>query len=189
MKNTDVNYEALTGLMHRHNILADAAELQGILCGMLAGGMDPSNPDWKLSLQDFINAGEPLAPEVSGVVVELYKQLCQQLQGEEFSLVMCMPEDASPIEERGQALIAWVQGFMVGFGVQQQELKSCSDDVKEALQDFSDIMQMDSDMPEGEESEQALFEVLEYVRISAMLCFGELGRHPSSGSDGPRVLH
>lgn len=189
MKNTDVNYEALTGLMHRHNISADAAELQGILCGMLAGGMDPENTDWKVSLEDFINVGEPLNSEVASMTVTLYQQLCKQLQDEEFSLVLCMPEDGAPIEERGQSLIAWVQGFLLGFGVQQQELKSCSDDVKEALQDFSDIIQMDSDMPEGEESEQALFEVIEYVRISAMLCFSELGHHSSKGSDNNRVLH
>ncbi|MCY7295452.1 UPF0149 family protein [Alteromonas sp. a30] len=175
--------------MHRYNILADASELQGILCGMLAGGMDPENPDWKLSLQDFINAGEPLNSEVASMTVELYEQLCQQLQGDEFSLVLCIPEEGAPISERGQSLIAWVQGFMLGFGVQQQELKSCSEDVKEALQDFSDIIHMDSDMPENEESEQALFEVLEYVRISAMLCFSELGHHSSKGADGARVLH
>jgi uncharacterized protein YgfB (UPF0149 family) len=31
-------------------------------------------------------------------------------------------------------------------------------------------------MEEGEESEQAFFEVIEYVRISTMLCFNELGK-------------
>lgn len=188
MKNIDVNYEALTGLLHRHNILADAAELHGIICGMLSGGMDPKNTGWKLSLHDFINAGDSLPSDVNSMVEDLFQQVCQQLQGDDFALMLCLPEEDAPIEERGQALIAWVQGFLLGFGVQQQELKSCSDDVKEALQDFSDIVHMDSNMPESEESEQALFEVMEYVRISAMLCFGELG---TSGkpSEPPRVLH
>lgn len=188
MKTINVNYEALTGLLHRHNILTDAAELHGIICGMLSGGMDSENTNWKLSLQDFINAGEPLPSEVISKVMELYQQVCQQLQGDEFSLSLCLPEEDTPIEERGQALIAWVQGFLLGFGVQQQELKSCSEDVKEALQDFSDIIQMDSNMPESEESEQALFEVMEYVRISAMLCFSELGTG-GKPSDSPRILH
>ena len=188
MKNIEVNYEALSGLLHRHNILTDAAEVQGILCGMLSGGMDPQNPDWKHSLDDFINTGEPLPTEVSGMVQALYTQVCQQLIDDEFALVLCLPEEAAPIVERGQALIAWVQGFMMGFGVQQQELKSCSADVKEALQDFSEIMHMDSEMPETEESEQALFEVMEYVRISAILCFAELGKSDRSG-EVKRVLH
>ncbi len=188
MKNIDVNYEALTGLLHRHNILTDASELQGILCGMLAGGMDPGNTEWKLSLQDFINTGEPLPTDVGGMVGEVFQQVCQQLQDDEFALSLCLPDEDAPIDERGQAIIAWVQGFLLGFGVQQQELKSCSEDVKEALQDFSDIVHMDSDMPESEESEQALFEVMEYVRISAMLCYNELG---CSGkpSDSDRILH
>jgi len=188
LKNIEVNYEALSGLLHRHNILTDAAELQGILCGMLSGGMDPKNPDWKHSLHDFINAGEPLPAEITSMVQELYSQICQQLVDDEFALVLCLPEEAAPVVERGQALIAWVQGFMMGFGVQQQELKSCSADVKEALQDFSEIIHMDSDMPETEESEQALFEVMEYVRISAILCFTELGKS-NRGVEVKRVLH
>jgi uncharacterized protein YgfB (UPF0149 family) len=44
------------------------------------------------------------------------------------------------------------------------------------LQDFSDIARMEEPMNDDEESEQALHEVVEYVRISALLCFNELGQ-------------
>jgi uncharacterized protein YgfB (UPF0149 family) len=52
----------------------------------------------------------------------------------------------------------------------------CSDDVKEALEDFSDISRMEEPMDADDESEKALFEVEEYVKISAILCFSELGQ-------------
>ena len=35
---------------------------------------------------------------------------------------------------------------------------------------------MDEEMDEDEETEKAFFEVVEYVRVSAMLCFNELGK-------------
>ncbi|UAA39851.1 UPF0149 family protein [Paraneptunicella aestuarii] len=188
MKNSEVNYEAVSALLHRHNVLSDAAEVHGILCGMLSGGMDPDNTQWQEALCDYINAGEPLPGEINEAVEAMLSQLLLQLRSEDFSMVMCLPDEEAPIEERGQAVIAWVQGFLLGFGVQKQELLSCSEDVKEALKDFSDIIQMDADMPETDESEQALYEVMEYVRISALLCYSELGS--SDKPKGPsRTLH
>ena len=188
MKDNEVNYEALSALLHRHNVLSDAAEVQGILCGMLAGGMEPGNKQWQESLCDFVNVGEPLDNEISDTVEALFNQLLQQLRSDDFSMVMCLPDDEAPIGDRGQAIISWVQGFLLGFGVQNQEMMSCSDDVKEALKDFSDIIQMDADMPETQESEQALYEVMEYVRISALLCYSELGSGDKP-SEPDRVLH
>lgn len=159
-----------------------------MLCGMLAGGMDPKNTEWQTAICDFINAGEPLNPEITEMVEAVFEQLVQQLRSDDFSLELCLPDEEAPATERGQGIIAWVQGFLLGFGVEQRELKSCSEDVKEALKDFSDIIQMDSDMPESEESEQALYEVVEYVRISAMLCFSELG-HAAPNNEQLRTLH
>jgi uncharacterized protein YgfB (UPF0149 family) len=44
------------------------------------------------------------------------------------------------------------------------------------LEDFADIARMEEPMDADEESEKALFEVMEYVKISAILCFSELGQ-------------
>ncbi len=145
--------------------------------------------DWLEPMADFINQGEPLSEDVKTVLMELYNQTCQQLVEADFSLILCLPDDASPINERGQALIHWVQGFMLGFGLHQADLTGCSDDVKEALEDFSDIARMDEDMAEDEESEKALFEVMEYVRVSSMLCFNELGKSSSDEQSKPKTVH
>ena len=48
---------------------------------------------------------------------------------------------------------------------------------------------MESDMSESEESEQALFEAEEYVRISAMLCFSELGKTGETDLSAFRTIH
>ena len=165
----------MSAVLHRHNILSDASEVQGMLCGMLAGGMDPKNPEWQGTLCDFINAGEGLSREIVAMTNTVFEQLVQQLHSDDFGLELCLPDDDAPAAERGQGIIAWIQGFLLGFGVERKELKACSEDVKEALKDFADIVQMDSNMADSEESEQALYEVIEYVRISAILCFSELG--------------
>lgn len=189
MSQDNLHYEQLSALLERNQLLTDAAEIHGILCGMLAGGMPLQNRDWLEAMADFINQGEALNTEVKTALLSLFDQSCQQLVEADFALTLCLPDDASPINDRGQALINWIQGFMLGFGLYQADLTKCSADVKEALEDFSEIARMDDEMAEDEESEQALFEVMEYVRVSSMLCFNELGQSATDQQSEPKTIH
>ena len=182
-------YDTLTALLERNNILTTGAEIQGMFCGMLGGGMPLECQDWLEPLADFIHQGESFSKEVDQAFKSLLHSTCQELVDSDFALVLCLPEDSSPINERGQALLSWVQGFMLGFGLHQDDLTGCSDDVKEALEDFAEISRMDDEMNEDEESEQALFEVMEYVRVTAMLCFNELGKSPEHQQSEPKTVH
>ena len=85
------------------------------------------------------NQGESFSKEVDEAFKSLFDNTCQQLVASDFALVLCLPEDSAPINDRGQALLNWVQGFMLGFGLHQDDLTGCSGDVKEALEDFAEI--------------------------------------------------
>lgn len=189
MKDSDLRFEAIANSLLANKVASDPAEIHGILCGMLSGGMSMENRDWLTSMADFVNAGESFSADIDKLLIDLFEDTCKQLQHPDFSFAMCIPEDGAPISERGHAVVSWVQGFLLGFGVQQEQRKSCSDEVKEALQDFSEIAKMDAEMVESEEAEQALFEVTEYIRISVMLCYGELGQAHSSDLSAFRTLH
>lgn len=189
MKTSTNLFDSLTALLEQNNILTSAAEVQGMLCGMLGGGMPLECQDWLEPLADFIHQGETFSKDVEQAFRSLYDSTCQQLVESDFALALCLPEDSAPINERGQALLTWVQGFMLGFGLHQADLTGCSEDVKEGLEDFAEIARMDDEMPEDEESEQALFEVMEYVRVTAMLCFNELGKSPEQQQSEPKTVH
>ncbi|MDP5029974.1 MAG: UPF0149 family protein [Paraglaciecola sp.] len=189
MKTSSQLFESVSVILERNNILTTASEVQGMMCGMLGGGMPLECQDWMEPLADVINQGEPLSKDVLEVFKALYDSTCQQLVANDFALVLCLPDDAAPINERGQALIHWIQGFMLGFGLHQADLTGCSDDVKEGLEDFAEIARMDDEMSEDEESEQALFEVMEYVRVTVMLCFNELGKSPEQQQGEPKIVH
>lgn len=189
MSEDQIRYEQFSNLLNQHKIVVDGAEIHGIICGMLAGGMTVDDQSWLEALADVVNQGEPFASELNNMIVGVYNQICQQFIEPDFALAMCLPDDAAPINERGQALMQWVQGFLLGFGLHQADLTKCSEDVKEALEDFTHIARMDEQMTEDEESEQALFEVVEYVRISAMLCFNELGKSLLDSRQHPSVIH
>ncbi|GAB5380875.1 MAG: UPF0149 family protein YgfB [Aliiglaciecola sp.] len=189
MKSSALNYEELSTLLNQHNILSDAAEVHGIFCGMLSGGMPLESQDWVTAMADSINQSDSFSAEVQNQLTEMYNQTCQQLLETDFTLNLCLPDESAPINERGQALINWVQGFMLGFGFHQADLTACSEDVKEALEDFYEISRMDDAMPEDEEAEKALFEVVEYVRVSCMLCFNELGQSADQNQVTPKTVH
>lgn len=189
MKSSALNFEELSTLLNQHNILCDAAEVHGIFCGMLSGGMALESQDWAAALADSVNQGDTFSSEVLEQLTAMYNQTCQQLLETDFTLNLCMPDESAPINERGQGLINWVQGFMLGFGFHQADLTACSADVKEALEDFYEISRMDDTMPEDEEAEKALFEVIEYVRVSCMLCFNELGQSAEQNQVTPKTVH
>lgn len=189
MKDKELSFEQVANELLVNKITSDPSELHGIICGMIAGGMNLDNQDWINSLADFINSGEKFADDLETLIFQVYEISCEQLLDGEFSFMLLLPDDMAPITERAQSLISWVQGFLLGFGVQQQAQHSISDEIKEALADFSEIAKMESDMSESEESEQALFEVEEYVRISAMLCFSELGKTSDTDLSAFRTIH
>jgi hypothetical protein len=186
---SESTYEVLTVLLNQNNLAVDAAELQGLLAGMLSGGMSMSDREWQNAIADMFKAGERLTNEIQQAAQDLFDQLGQQLLDSDFAFTLCLPDDSAPINERGSALINFVQGFMTGFGLYQNDLSQCSAEVKEALEDFAEIARMEDAMTEDEESEQALFEVEEYVRISTMLCFNELGQSPLDDAEAPPTVH
>ncbi len=171
-----LDYDSVSNKLSQQGVIVDAAEVHGILCGMLCGGMSLTDQKWLEVLSETINQGDAFSDPTQHLLNSLFNQTCQQLLEPEFALNLLLPDDQAPINDRGAALINWVQGFMLGFGLHQQDLMQCSDDVKEALEDFSDISRMEEPMDADEESEKALLEVEEYVKISAILCFSELGQ-------------
>jgi len=189
LKDKELSFEQVANELLANKVSSDPAELHGIICGMVAGGMNLDNQEWIGSLSDFVNSGEPFPSNLESFIYQLYELTCEQFLDGEFSFSLLLPEDMAPVTERAQSVISWVQGFLLGFGVQQQLQQSLSDEVKEALSDFAEIAKMDSNMPESEESEQALFEVEEYVRISAMLCFSELGKAGDTDLSSFRTIH
>ncbi len=183
-------YESVSSVLETHDIAAEPAEIQGMLVGMLAGGMSMQSMEWSDALCDFVNQGEPFPKEVEEQLNGVFQQSCEQLSESDFALGLYIPDDDADINLRGQALIQWVQGFLLGFGLHQTDLSNASEDVQEVVADLADISRMDDDMVDDEDSEQALTEVSEYVRVSAMLCFSEFAAANNASDDSKKeTLH
>ncbi|MDN7129866.1 UPF0149 family protein [Pseudidiomarina sp. 1APR75-15] len=182
-------YDRLTEFFERHGLLSSAAEIHGLLTGMVAGGASLEGDEWLLLLSDLINEGQSFPPEVRERLSLMAADLGASLRDPDLGFQLLLPGDHEPLHERLQALTAWVQSFLVGFGVNQTNLAGLSADLREAIDDMVEIAKLDIAVDDDEEAERAYFEIMEYLRISAMLCFNELGQNGGNGCKTNKTLH
>ncbi|RUO57956.1 UPF0149 family protein [Pseudidiomarina insulisalsae] len=183
------SYDRLTEFFERHDLLSSGAEVHGILTGMVASGASIEGDDWLMLLSDLINEGNSFAPDVRQRLKLIAENTCASLLDPDLGFQLILPSDHEPLPERLQALTAWVQSFLVGFGVNQTNLAGLSADLREAIDDMVEIAKLDISVENDEEAERAYFEIVEYLRISAMLCFNELGQHANSTCTTNKTLH
>lgn len=188
---TDSNqfdFAALQAIITTEDVKIHGSELHGVLTGLICAGYRFENDDYLSMLNDMFNNGEAFPNKLRMTVKLLFGQVWQNILDDSFSFNLLLPDDDDSLAERGHALGAWVQGFNLGFGLQQKKTAPLSEDVKEVLNDFSDIANLSDEIDEDETTEQAYYEIAEYVRISALLCFTELGT-PPEGKDKSETIH
>ena len=99
--------------------------------------------------------------------------LGEQLEKDIFELDLSMPPETASIEERLNSICQWSQGFLLGYGMQLGNQKLNSEELDEALEDLMEISQVDLAVEETEEMEQALYTVIEHVRVTSQVIYLE----------------
>ncbi|WDD97901.1 UPF0149 family protein [Thalassomonas actiniarum] len=188
---TRLDFASVQAVITASGVNAHGAELHGVLTGLICAGFSFDDHDYMAMINDLFNNGEGLPKDLKDVVKQMFGEVWQDLLDESYRFQLLLPDDDETIVERGHALGVWVQGFNLGFGLQQKNNPVLSDDVKEVLTDFAEIANLSDDVEEDEETEQAYYEIAEYARMSALLCFSELGTPPSETEDPqqPKTLH
>ena len=176
--NTSLDFSSAQAMLTSESVQAHAAEIHGVLTGLIAAGFEFESNDYLAMVNDMLNNAEGLPTNIKSLVKDIYSDIWQKILDDSYSFQLMLPDDDDSIVERGHALGKWVQGFNLGFGLQQTKNTTLSEDVKEVLADFGEIANLSDEMEEDEDTEQAFFEIAEYVRISALLCFTELGSPP-----------
>lgn len=178
--NNELDFASVQALITTEDVQVHGSELHGVLTGLICAGYTYESDDYLSMLSDVFNNGEILPNKVQVTAKLLFGQVWQDILDDSYSFTLLLPDDEDSLVERANALGVWVQGFNLGFGLQQKNKTTFSDDVKEVLTDFADIANLSDEIEEDETTEQAYFEISEYVRISSLLCFTELGSPPET---------
>ena len=159
-------YAELTTELADREAGIDAAELHGALCGWLAGGGARDRDGWLASVM-----ADPLlsSPAAGDVLDRLYHATVEQLESSDFEFELLLPDDDRPVDERGDALLAWGRGFLGGFGLAAGEAPPLSGESTEAIADLARITASELTYDDPDADEEALGEVAEFVRVAVML--------------------
>lgn len=148
------------------------AEAHGALCGMLSAGGVQSGHAWIEELLSGVDA-DASTRDVLDVLVHAS---ATQLIAQELSFQPLLPDDESELSSRARALGEWVHGYLYALGAGGGDTAGVSEEMREALTDLERIGRVDCNMDHADESDEVAYaEVLEFVRMSAILIKDEIG--------------
>lgn len=174
---TPLSHQTLSELFQPLGVLLNPAELQGLLCGKLCGGANPSEVDWLLEAVEELDFTQAPDESVRDALVQLFRATRAQLVDQAFAFQPLLPGDSEPISDRVRCLGQWCHGFLVGFGsAGHMGDGDLTPEAKETLTDLAAIAQVDLDEEESAAAAEADYtEVVEHVRMAAVSLFTEFG--------------
>jgi hypothetical protein len=189
-----LDFSSAQAIMTTANVQVHASEIHGVLTGLVCAGFSFEDQGYLAMLNDLFDFSQPNGDDcpsaVKTLIKQMYSELWTDILDDTYGFQLMVPDDDDSIVERAHALGVWVQGFNLGFGLQHKDSPIISSEVKEVLTDFAEIANLSDEMEEDENTEQAYFEISEYVRISALLCFTELGASPKTDNKTPsKTVH
>ena len=169
--NTDFNYSQFESTLQKGNADYLPAESQAIACGMLVVNISADKLKWVQLLVGDIDPNDSAQHTAIAELGQLFDLVKQQLQDSNLAFDLLLPDDNVALTERVKAIQEWCSGFLLGIslaGVQDQ--RSLPEDTRDLLADFTEIgTSGDFDLDDENESEEALAEIVEYIRMGVLL--------------------
>lgn len=176
MTHSRLEYERVERQMAAVDIESSGAEVHGILCGLICSGGKDAQSRWFAELFTEAQAGDLLVRECADSLKLLHDETLAAVKGPGLGFTPFLPEEQKPLRQRAQAVADWCQGFLYGIGV--AGLSSgypFSTETQEALNALTEITRMDLDsLDGGEENEESLMELTEFIWVAAMLVHAEM---------------
>lgn len=180
-------FNALTTALDDTELKLHASQVHGLMSGILCGKFNQQS-EW-----EELVMGEKLSPETREVLQQLYVGSAGQLADFLFEFKLVMPDESEGLAVRAEALSVWCQGFLTGLTAAGIPITEREDsEITECIDDLIEIAKMDYDeVVDSEEDEEAYAELIEYVRMAAILIYQESheGSKPKQSAESDGQLH
>ena len=174
-----LDFDAIEQLLNASGASWEAAEAHGAFCGRACLGGAAAIRPWLADVFGDTAADDVLGQERAAKLQMLAANSLLALEAGDMGFTLTLPEDSQSLYLRTAGLVDWCHGFMHGLvaaggadaGPQADALEA--DVISEILDDFSEITKAGAGEDEGEESEAAYVQLVEYVRVSVQLVYDE----------------
>ncbi len=177
------NHDELEQLLARLQAGVEAAEVHGALAGFLCAGGRGRADNWgeSLALDAVLDAQTEGGADADNLRA-LFEATADALADEDDAFAPMLPDDDAALASRADALVAWCRGFLGGVGLANPRARGVlSEEAEEAIADLGRIAASELSVEEGDADEDAYAEVLEFVRVAALLlrdeCAAAAKRH------------
>lgn len=167
-------YEEFEDALSAADCDINAAEIQGVLAGMISAGLKANEPHWSCTLLELVNDGKSLTQEAQTLLKLVFSESYDAFNEDDGLAPILVPNDQYPLIDRLEAITVWSQGYLLGFGIQQGQKPINSKEINEALLDISEISQLELSSDESEESQMALITLIEHIKVAVKVIYLEL---------------
>ena len=178
-RQSPADFEAIQRVLRVAEASWDAAEAHGACCGWACLAGANAIRAWSGELLGSIDINDSSARENQQQLFQLAADALLQLEQGDMEFALLLPPDEDALSDRVVCLAEWCQGFMHGLAAggdaESDEVKKLFEagEIREILDDFSQITRASVGGDAEEVSEQAYTELVEYIRMSAQLLYYE----------------
>ncbi|MDD5462783.1 MAG: UPF0149 family protein [Methylococcales bacterium] len=165
-----MSYEVCDALIVQSDAELSAAEAHGMATGMLCVNKHADSAQW---LVELLHSTSPVKDDDRASLDRLFEETRRLLASDEFEFDLFLPDEAAVLSKQVDALRNWCRGFLFGVGTGSGAASDWSADTREILKDIAEFTKLNTEA-EGEEDENALMEITEYLRSAVILLRDEL---------------
>jgi uncharacterized protein len=176
-----VTHAQLSDLLATLRFGIGPSDLHGSLTGYLCGGGVADSHGWLAALE--LDPDDTASDFPQTVLARLYEQCAAWFDDPGQGFEPLLPLADTALESRADALVDWCRGFLGGLGLAGVSREhGLSADGAEILKDFGTIAATRFEYADGEEDEDALTEVVEFIRAGVLLLHAEIVSAPQAGA-------
>lgn len=180
-------YQTVRDALHAVGAATHASEAHGLLCGMLSAPGDTEPARWLAQVLAGSHPRGDAARDCLTALTALFEASREDVHDSELRFQPLLPDDGAPLPERAAALGSWCEGYLAGLGLggAKREAK-LPREALEVLRDFGEIARVDTGLDADEDNEGAYAELVEYVRVGALLVLEHMAAPVRPSSPGAR---
>ncbi len=181
-----LNFDQLKTTLHHLNTDDTLSSAHGILCGFACIKPNLGLDDWLNEVLVSINLNNLNEKSAHEKLAQIFNKTLSQLSDETLDFQLLIANDEKKLCIQASTLIQWCQGYLAGLGL--QKISTTDEEALEIIKDLYEISRLDADLLDNEKNAQDLNEIIEFVRMGALLIQETL--QPSKQDYiSPEILH